>query len=258
VTQVQGPVYVYGVLAACDQGAVSAIGVEGRPVRAVGGGGLAALVSDLDGGHLAAAREVRAHWRVLEEASQRTTVLPTRFGTVMESERALCEDLLGPNAPRLTALLEAVAGCVQLSVKGRYDEDRLLREAVAGSPTIGTLRERLRKLPEAAGYYDRIRLGELVAAGIARLREADTARALEQLAPLAVDVRVEEPAGADGAFALAFLVRRDGVDAFGRGVGALIKALGDRVEVRFVGPLPPYSFADAQLTAPGRGSAAWA
>jgi hypothetical protein len=147
---------------------------------------------------------------------------------------------------------------VQLGVKGEYEEDVLLREVVREAPAVKALRERVRTLPEAAGYYDRIRLGELVAAGIARLREADTARALEQLAPLAVDVRVEEPAGADGAFALAFLVRRDGVDAFGRGVGALIEALGDRVEVRFVGPLPPYSFADAQLTAPGRGSAAWA
>jgi hypothetical protein len=117
------------------------------------------------------------------------------------------------------------------------------------------MRERVKGLPAQAAYYQRIRLGELVAGEVARVREDDARRALEALDPHAVASRVEEPRGADGAFALAFLVERGAVDAFGAAVARFREQAGDRVRIRFVGPLPPYSFADDELRA---GSPAWA
>jgi hypothetical protein len=245
---VSGPVYVYGVLAAADAASLTITGVEGSPVRAVQSGDLAALVSDVAGGALAAAREVRAHWRVLEAASEQATVLPVRFGTVMEDDDAVCEQLLADGAERLNALLQQLAGRVQVTVRGTYDEDALLRSVVAGSRDIAALRERVRGVPEAAGYYDRIRLGERIAGEVERHRAAHAAHALDRLAPLAVASR-EEAAGADTAFHFAFLVERQGIEAFSSAVGELTEELGDRISIRYVGPLAPYSFADAELTA---------
>jgi hypothetical protein len=248
-------VYVYGVLRSADLDALSVTGVAGSPVRAVERDELAALVSDLEGGALAAAREVRAHWRVLEEASGSATVLPVRFGTVMESEDGVRDRLLAPNAERLTGLLGELAGRVQLSVKGDYDEQRLLRKVVRGAPAIGAMQRRLRTLPEEAGYYDRIRLGEAVAAEVGRQREEDTGLALDRLAPLAVASRAEALGSPDAAFNLAFLVESNRVDDFSAGVRALAGEFGERLHIRYVGPLPPYSFAEMDLAA---GSASWA
>jgi hypothetical protein len=245
---VSNSVYVYGVLAAADAASLTTSGVMGSPVRAVQSGDLAALVSDVAGGALAAAREVRAHWRVLESASKQTTVLPVRFGTVMEDDDAVREQLLADGAERLTALLQELTGRVQLTVRGTYDEDALLRGVVAGSSEIAALREHVLRMPEAAAYYDRIQLGELIAGEVQRRREADAALAGERLAPFAVAVR-EEATGADGAFHLAFLVERDRIDAFSAAVTALTAELGDRVAIRYVGPLAPYSFAEAELAA---------
>ena len=85
----------------------------------------------------AAAREVRAHWRVLEAPRQQATVLPVRFGTVMEDERRCASSCWQPNAERLEALLDELAGRVQLSVKGDYDEQtRSCAEVVAASPAV--------------------------------------------------------------------------------------------------------------------------
>lgn len=248
-------VYVYGVLSDADAGTIESAGVEDAEVRTVRHAGLAALTSEVHGEALTAAREVRSHWRVLDEASKTATVLPTRFGTVMESDDAVRERLLAPNAERLQSLLGSVAGRVQLNVKGDYDEPKLMREIVAASPAVASLREKLRELPEAAGYYERIRLGELVSAEVTRRREEDTQRALDTLSPLAVEAREQDPARAEEAFNLAFLVERDKVADFTQGVNRLIAELGDRVGVRYVGPLPPYSFAEADLSA---GSEAWA
>jgi hypothetical protein len=255
VTDAEGVVYVYGILPRADAGALSAKGVDGSPVRTVEHGELAALVSDLHTDALAAAREVRAHWRVLDAASKDATVLPVRFGTVMAGDAVVRGDLLEANEQRLGELLQWLAGRVQLSVKGTYDEEALLREVVAHSPAIARLRERTRALPNEAGYYDRIQLGELVAAEVARRREADTERALDSLAPLAVVARAQPVSAADGAFDLAFLVDRTGIDRFSRAVTELGDALGNRIAIRYVGPLPPYSFVEDELT---MGSPAWA
>jgi gas vesicle protein GvpL/GvpF len=98
-------------------------------------------------------------------------------------------------------------------------------------------------------------LGELVAAEVGKRRADDTRLAIETLEPLAVAVKEEELKQLDSAFNLAFLVDRKGQDAFTRGVNGLAQALGDRVELRYVGPLPPYSFADIELDAE---AGAWA
>jgi hypothetical protein len=255
VTPATARLYVYGVLAASEATIAIPAGVTGRQVRTVTDDGLAALVSDLSADSLAAAREVRAHWRVLEEASRTATVLPVRFGTVMDGERAVREQLLEANAERLQSLLGELAGRVQLSVKGEYDEESLLREVVASSPSIAALRERVRTMPDAAGYYDRIQLGEMVAAQIEQRREDDAQTAMARLAPMAVQSRSQEPSSANQAFDLAFLVQRDAVEDFGRAVADLGETLAQRIRLRFVGPLPPFSFVEAELSAEG---VAWA
>jgi hypothetical protein len=183
------------------------------------------------------------------------TLLPVRFATVLAGDRAVVEELLAPQAAHLTALLQSLAGRVQLAVKGEYDEEALLREVVRDTPAVKALRERVQQLPQDAGYYDRIRLGELVAAEVARRRERDQQAALDALAPHADASRASAPRTPNGAFDLAFLVPRDRVDAFGAPVRALSDALGERVRLRYVGPLPPYSFVDEQTTAR---EAAWA
>ena len=244
-------VYVYGVVAAGEAPQLDTDGVAGCAVRTIAHDELCALVSDLDSTTLTAARAVRAHWRVLEAAGERATVVPARFGTVLASDDAVRDDLLTANADGLSAMLRELAGRVQLRVKGTYDEERLLRDVVAASPQIAALRRRVLGRPGAAGYYDRIRLGEAVAGEVARRRETDAQRARRQLEPLAVATRVEELGAPDAAFDLSFLVERATLDAFGGRVAALRDELGDRVTVRYVGPMPPFSFADAELAPAG-------
>jgi Gas vesicle synthesis protein GvpL/GvpF len=246
VTEAPRATYVYGVVAAADTTEIHAAGVGGdkAEVRRVVLDGVAALVSDVPQGALVAARDLRAHWGVLEEAAARTTVLPVRLGTVMESDTAVADEFLAPNAERLAALLAELEGKVQLNIKGFYDEERLLREVVQETPQVAHMRGRLQALPEAATYYDRIRLGELVSAEIDRRRARDAELVMSWFELLAEAARAEPPTTRTGAVNAAFLVRRDRLDDFSAAVERLIAELGDRMRIRYVGPLPPYSFAD--------------
>jgi Gas vesicle synthesis protein GvpL/GvpF len=244
-------VYVYGIAPAAERTdvEVDGVGATKTGVRRIVHRDLAALVSDVELGPLAAARDLRAHWRVLEEAASRATVLPVRFGTVMESDDAVVEGLLAPRHDRLVAQLAELSGTVQLSVKCFYDEERLLRGVIRGSPAVASLSEHVRGRPEAATYYDRIRLGELVAGEVEQARERDAALVLGRLEPLAVAARREPPSTSDGAVNAAFLVERARVDQFSGAVAELAGELEGRMRLRYVGPLPPYSFADEETAA---------
>jgi hypothetical protein len=241
-------VYVYGVTPAAEKVDVKAQGVEPAKggVRRVTHGDLAAIVSDVEAGPLVAARGLRAHWRVLEDAVASATVLPVRFGTVMESDDAVVDQFLTPRHDRLVALLAELSGKVQLSVKAFYDEEQLMRGVVDASPAVAQLRERVRQRPKAATYYERIRLGELVAGEVEGARERDAGMVLERLEPLAVAARREPPGTPDAAVNAAFLVERSRVDEFSQAVARLSDEVKDRMRLRYIGPLPPYSFTEEQ------------
>ena len=241
-------VYLYGVAPAAEKVEVEAPGVESskQGVRRIVHGELAALVSDVESGPLVAAKGLRAHWRVLEEAVAGATVLPVRFGTVMESEGAVVEQFLAPRHDHLVALLAELSGKVQLSVKAFYDEERLMRGVVDESPTVAQLRERVRQRPKAATYYDRIQLGELVAGEVEQARERDSSLVIGRLEPLAVATRREPPGTPDAAVNAAFLVERSRVEEFSEAVGRLSDEVKGRMRLRYIGPLPPYSFTEEQ------------
>lgn len=229
-------VHVYGVVAAEDARSLPA------GARGVVHGDVAAVVAGAEGASLPAARALREHWRVLEEIVRDKNVLPIRFGTVMASDEAVVDDLLAPSHDGLAAGLEALAGKVQVSVKGDYVQDSVLREVVAADPAIARLQAEVGALPEAASYAKRIRLGELVSAAVERRREQDAALVLERLEPLAVASRRDNASGMEGAVNVAFLVERDRLEAFAEEAAALAGELRGRIELRSVGPLPAYGF----------------
>jgi hypothetical protein len=244
-------VYLYGIASASERIDVEAPGVGGpdTAVRRVVHGELAALVSEVEIGPLTAARDLRAHWRVLEEAASSATVLPVRFGTILENDDALVAEFMAPRHDRLVAQLAELSGKVQLNVKCFYDEDKLLRNVVRGSPAIARLNERVRGKPEAATYYERIQLGELVAGEVEQTRVRDAALVMERLEPLAVAARNEAPNTSDSAVNAAFLVERAKLDEFSAAVTALTSEVEDRMRLRYIGPLPPYSFAEEETAA---------
>jgi hypothetical protein len=168
---------------------------------------------------------------------------------VLPGDRAVVEDFLAPAHDRLRAGLAELAGRVQLTVKATYDEQALMRAVVESSPAVARLRERVQGVPEAAAYYDRIQLGQLVAAEVERARQRDGAVILARLEPLAVAARAEPPTAPEMAVNAALLVERDDVDGVARAVAELQAELAGRVTLRCIGPMPPYSFAAEEAAA---------
>lgn len=234
--------YVYGVIAA-DGDAPSRVGIGGAALGVIRSGETTALVSDIDADDLVLGREaVTAHARVLEAAVAADTVLPMRFGVIMADEHAVRTDLLEAHGRELRTQLEDLAGKVELKLRATYQEERLMREAVAQDPRILRLRDSLRGAPEDATYYARIELGQLVSEAAERTRQNDAEMILGELAPLAVAVEAGEPAHARIALNASFLVQRERIPEFDDHVARIGHVQAERMRLKYTGPLPPHSF----------------
>src|SRR4051794_4913539 len=249
--------YVYGVIGAGAAGwRPPADGVDDQPVELVERDALVALVSDAPRVPVKASRRnLMAHSRVLQSVIGERCVLPMRFGVVMPDRAAVEEELPAHNAEWLGAQLHVFETYIELDVRALCQEEELLRAVVRERPQLAELRESLRGRPGPATYYERIRLGELVAGAVAEKREETAGWVAGALGRLAAATKVAEPLHEQMLANVAFLVDRERVPEFDASVEALDRELGEEIRLRYTGPLPPHNFVDVEA---GTEAQAWA
>jgi hypothetical protein len=238
-----GALYIYGVVPAKGAADLKIAGIEDRPVEAIAHGEVAALTSAVAEDFVEAGRQdLLTHSRVLEEVMQRSAVLPMRFGVVMPDEQTIKDRLLDPYAEELEAQLRELEGKVEVSIRGIYDEPTILREALAENRELAKLRDSIQGKPEEATYYERIRLGEMVAQTLEEKRAVAGPEVIDRLAAHAVDVRVGDPIHERMAVNGSFLVERKRLPEFDQAVEEIGAEQAGRIRIKYTGPLPPHSF----------------
>jgi hypothetical protein len=236
--------YVYGIVEARSRPPAEP-GIADAPLRLVEGDGAAALVSEIDGRQVRLGREaVLRHARVLERALELGPVLPMRFGVVMSGPEEVQARLLEEYAEELRAQLADFAGKVEIRIRAVYDEESLMQEVVRGNPEIASLRDAVRVGSDDATYYERIRLGELVAAAVERRRERDAEMIVDALASAALAVEVGELTHERLVVQASFLVERDHLPKFDQLVDEIAGSYGGGILFKYTGPLPPHSFVE--------------
>lgn len=243
--------YVYGIIPAAEAGRWPGAAGVGGPLTKVGtveAGRLAALVSALPPGHTPGQRQdLDAHRRVLGLAIENGTVIPLRFGMVMDGEDVVRRRLLDRHRPELTHLLRTLDGRVQMTVRPLYADGALLRGAMEGDAEIASLSAAVEGRSEIGSRPERIALGERVAAAVEARRAQDEEVLLDQLQPLVSDLRVVPGESERVLFHAHLLIRRDRRAALDDAVGQLGRALEGYLALRYIGPLPPYSFSELSL-----------
>lgn len=225
--------YVYGLTSPGRR--IGASGVCDAPVATIEHGELAAIVSRIEQTPVRAKRrDLLRHSDVLQRAFADGPVIPLRFGTVFESERALVDDLLGERYEELVALLQRIEGLAELRVHVRFVEEAVLAEIVRDDGAVS----RLRRDPAAS----QVALGEAVARALAARRVEAADEAVATFTGHAIDAQVEEPRDELEVLRASFLVERRDLKAFERTAERYAAGRRDRMTVELLGPMPPHSF----------------
>ena len=209
-------------------------------------GGLAAVIAELDEQPRTRA-DLQAYVEVMGALAEAGTIVPMRFGTLVDDEEAVRRDIIDRHHDALADVLRTLDGCVQMTLKGIYEEDVVLREVLQAHPELQ--RSSQRGQSRAA----MIALGERVAAAVEQSRAADEQRIAAIVDEHAERVVVEAPGHERVAVRLQILVRRDRRDDLDAAVLGLRVEQEGRMSIKYTGPIAPYSFSDFSLEA-----AAWA
>ncbi|MBJ7903072.1 GvpL/GvpF family gas vesicle protein [Streptomyces sp. DSM 110735] len=214
------------------------VGEEPSGLRAVTAGALSAVVSDAPDNLRPKRRDIGAHQEVQERLMADGTILPLRFGLVAADDDAV-RAALEERADEYTERLRALEGCSEYHLKATQDEDSLLRQILEESSAARELNDAIRAGTADVGAP--VRLGEMVAREVQARQEALATGVVEALRPFARDVDSTQPTGEDF-LSVSFLVPEDQEEAFLTTELSVAHQLGDDLDLRLHGPLPPYSF----------------
>ncbi|MFC9342537.1 GvpL/GvpF family gas vesicle protein [Streptomyces sp. NPDC057020] len=235
--------YVYAITAEnhpLDIGDLSGVGSEPTAVRGIASGPLRAVVSDISEKIRPKRRDLSIHQEVQEHLMRGGAVLPLQFGYTAADESTV-EQVLLKNADGYLANLERLGGCAEYHVRASQDEEELLRQILHETPEARELNERMR-----GGDHDPqlpMALGQLIAAQVQERQDALASGLVEALLPFAREHTVRQASGADF-LNFSLLVPDDRREEFRTVAAGLARQIGDGVEFRLSGPLPPYSFVE--------------
>ena len=240
-------VYVYGVLPASSASLPALVGMDGAAVGYVRDDHLAAVVTEVSMPRPAGRRkDLLSHSDVLNAVAREHDVVPMRFGTVLPDRRAVVREVLEGQEPRLTAMLDRVAGAVQLNLRATYHEDEVLARVVRESPRIQVLRERTKDLPAGLPHPETLELGRLVAARVADLRMDDSELVTGAVRPFALDLRSRDRSSTDHVLDLALLVERGSVSGLEAALERLAREVRERMRLSLSEPLAAFDFVEEE------------
>jgi len=238
-------VFVYGVVDPATEVPPDLRGVDDAPVRVVGvfGDPIGALVSDLEPDRPPGRKaDLLAYSRVLDSLALEGLVAPVRFGSQMDDEMSVVEDLLAPNVDWFCQVLDGIRGRVQYNLRATYLEEVVLAEVVQADREIARLHQMTREAPPDTAFAERMRLGELVAGALESKRDWDAETIMGVVAPHVVAAEVRPGSGVDHVVKVALLVERSHEQAFEQVLEGLAETVHERIRVSLVGPLAPYDF----------------
>ncbi|MEK7873043.1 MAG: GvpL/GvpF family gas vesicle protein, partial [Chloroflexota bacterium] len=245
-------IYLYGIVEAPIKVDLVVAGVDGSsPVHIVAKKSLGCVVSDYSGEAFTAlskeqiVRRLLAHQWVVERVMEEHTVLPVKFGTILDSPQDVL-DLLSQGRSKLGDAVAAIRDKAEIEVAATWDTSRVLRE-IGNEEDVVRAKEAIARTGQPA-REDLVRVGQMVKAHMDKRREGYRERMVSLLRPLCVDLAPNALVSDDLVMNVAFLVDRSQQAGFDAGVQRLDKLFQNEVNFRVVGPLPPYTFSTVEVT----------
>jgi hypothetical protein len=217
-------------------------------------GGLSALVSQYEGpafGDLSRADllgRLVIHQRVIERAMAYLPVLPVKFGAVLASPDE-AGAILTHFHGRLASALGEMADAVEIDLSASWDLGAQFAY-ISREPRVAALAGTTASGPSENSVEMRLQVGKLVHEALQLRRDEYRRRVVGDLVTVARDAQLNPIPSDEVVLNVAFLVDRPRLAQFDATVDRLAATFSGQLDFRYVGPLPPYSFATVELTRP--------
>lgn len=186
------------------------------------------------------------HQNVLSKVMETMgTVVPISFGNVFHSEEdvvALTESLY----PQLIKIFPEIKGKIEVGLKV-IGKKEWLEDNINQNEAVKRKKQVVHSKSEAAGYFDRIELGEMAKNFFQSLQNDIRTEIHDVLSPLAEANRINDPIGEKMLQNAAYLIDREREADFDEKVNELHDSWKDKVDFKYTGPWPAYNFINIKL-----------
>lgn len=239
--------YLYGIFPDANLDDLALEGLDKQPVKSYLLDGFTFLYSEAQQErYLASRKNLLGHEKVLEQAMHagHRTLLPLRFGLVIQDWATVTEQLTRPYAASLHRLFAKLAGKREVGVKVFWEQDGELQALLDENPVLKAQRDSLE------GKH--LSMDEVVSIGqtIERSLDARKHHIIDTfhngLSPLALEVVENDAMTESMIYNTAYLIAWDDEPAFGHQVEAIDQQFGDRLKIRYNNFTAPFNFAQME------------
>jgi len=187
-----------------------------------------------------------AHQAAIEKIMPKGTIVPLKFGTILEGGENF-QEIVEQGYSQFRETLEKMEGKIELDVVAMWNDLNAVIQEVAGEEEIKKLRDELNKKPPAERMQGAIELGKMVKDSLDRKKKEIAAEILETLKSFTIETC--EHALLDDSMVMnsAFLIKKNRKEDFEQALEVLNTLYEDKINFRCVGPLPPYSFSTLEV-----------
>lgn len=186
-----------------------------------------------------------AHEKAIEEVMKEYTVLPIRFSTIAESEDKV-RLILEKEYDNFKDLLNKLEGKKELGLKAIFSaeggKEDIYNYILDKYQDIKTLKVKIETLPLEKTYYQRMEIGRMVETALQKEKEVCKEAILNNLSPLAWEIKTNNTYGERMIINAAFLVEKHKEKDFDHEVSELDVKYSSRINFKYVVTVPPFNF----------------
>ncbi|TVQ18249.1 MAG: protein gvpF/L [Leptolyngbya sp. DLM2.Bin15] len=236
--------YLYGIFPYPGPRNLELVGLDQQPVHTHRIDSFTFLYSEAQQErYLASRRNLLGHERVLEQAMESgyRTLLPLRFGLIIEDWTAVEAQLIIPHAAGLKTLLERLDGQREVGIKVYWETATELESLMAEHEDLRAERDRL--MGKSLSMDQVIQIGQAIDEAMGDRKQAVIKTFQDALNPLAAEVVENDPLTDTMIYNAAYLIPWDEEPAFGDRVEELDQTFDDRLRIRYNNFTAPFNFA---------------
>jgi hypothetical protein len=240
--------YLYGIIEESQPKRFNFSGVGDAEVYTLNHQKIAAVISDIELQEIDPTRKnVRAHTSVQDELFKEYTLLPMGFGMIASSEDE-AQRLLEKNHDSFIRELRRLSGKIEIGLKVFWDREAMISEIEGENQEFTNLKMKINAASSPVEAQNLlVEAGKLVERIAIDWKHKYIRTIYTALEELSVDARLNDPVGIKNILNGSFLMDKSREKEFQEEVYKLDSKYQGKVNFKYVGPLPPYSFVNLKL-----------